>query len=145
MTSQILGPRKQRTREHIIADLSVHHVMGFILEEGHTAQQLGSDYGYDLILWTFDKKGYPMPGSIYFQFKAREKLLKRGTDWVYDLDVRDYNLWMWEKTPVVLVLFDATRGRAFWVCIQRYFHGDLARQPKKGRKLSGCAYQSIKW
>jgi hypothetical protein len=37
MASQIRGPRKQRTRQHVIADLSVHYVEGFILEEGHTA------------------------------------------------------------------------------------------------------------
>src|SRR5206468_8943057 len=97
MASQFPSPRKQRTRQHVIADLSVHHVEGFILEEGHTAQRLGSDYGYDLILWTFDEQGYPEPGSIYFQFKATETLEKSGADYVYALDVRDYNLWMWEK------------------------------------------------
>ena len=45
----MLAPRKQRTRQHVIADLSVHHVERFILEEGHTAQRLSSDYGYDLL------------------------------------------------------------------------------------------------
>ena len=134
MASPILGPRKQRTRQHVIADLSIHHVERFILEEGHTAQRLGSDYGYDLILWTFDRDGYPEPGSIYFQFKAMERLVEKGTDCVYDVDIRDYNLWMLEKTPVILVLFDATRKRACWLCIQRYFREDKARQPKKGAK-----------
>jgi hypothetical protein len=62
MPSQIAGPRKRRTRQHVIADLSIHHVEGFILEEGHTAQRLGSDYGYDLILWTFDEQGYGYSG-----------------------------------------------------------------------------------
>jgi hypothetical protein len=37
MASPLLGPRKQRTRQHVIADLSVHPVEGFILEEGHSA------------------------------------------------------------------------------------------------------------
>jgi hypothetical protein len=54
MASPILGPRKQRTRQHVIADLRVHQVEGFIRESGHTAQRLGSDLGYDLIRWTFD-------------------------------------------------------------------------------------------
>jgi len=63
MVKGIFVPRKQRTRQHVIADLSVHHVEGFILEEGHTAQRLSSDYGYDLILWTFDERGYPEPGG----------------------------------------------------------------------------------
>jgi hypothetical protein len=38
MASQVLGPRKRRTRQHVIADLSIHHVERFILEEGHTAR-----------------------------------------------------------------------------------------------------------
>src|ERR1043165_7870164 len=105
MASQLLHPRKQRTREHIIADLSVHHVEGFILEEGHTAQRLGSDYGYDLIAWTFDERGYAEPGAIYFQLKAMETLQEHGRDYVYDLDIRDYHLWLREKSPVILVLF----------------------------------------
>jgi Domain of unknown function (DUF4365) len=118
----------------VIADLSVHHVEGFILQEGHTAQRLGSDYGYDLIMWTFDGAGYPEPGSIYFQLKAMETLDKRGTDYVHGLDVRDYHLWMLEKTPVILVLFDATRRKACWLHVQRYFGEDNARHPKKGAK-----------
>lgn len=39
MPRQIFIPRKQRTRQHVIADLSIHHVEGFILEEGHTADR----------------------------------------------------------------------------------------------------------
>jgi len=38
----------------VIADLSVHHVEGFILEEGHTAQRFSPDYEYDVALYTYD-------------------------------------------------------------------------------------------
>ena len=76
----------------MIADLSVHYGEGFILENGHTAQRLSSDYGYDLLMYTFDERGYPEPGVVYFQFKAMEQLEKNGTDYVFDLDIRDYNL-----------------------------------------------------
>jgi Domain of unknown function (DUF4365) len=134
MASQIRGPRKQRTRQHVIADLSVHYVEGFILEEGHTAQRLGSDYGYDLILWTFDEQGYAEPGAVYFQFKAMETLTESDAAYVYDLDIRDYNLWVREEVPVILILFDATRRRAYWLMVQWYFQEDIARRPKKGAK-----------
>jgi len=134
MANPILGPRKRRTRQHVIADLSVHHVEGFILEEGHTTQRLGSDYGYDLIVRTFDEEGYIEPGAIYFQFKAMETLNAIRADYFYDLDVRDYNLWMREETPVILILFDAGKKRAVWLPIQRYFAEDISRQPKKGTK-----------
>src|SRR5437588_10609607 len=33
-----------------------------------------------------------------------------------------------------LVLYDATRRRAYWLPVQRYFREDVARQPKKGAK-----------
>jgi hypothetical protein len=134
MTNQLTGPRKRRTRQHIIADLSAHYVQQFILEEGHTAQCLGSDYGYDLILWTFSEQGYPEPGSIYFQLKAMENLKNSGDEFVYSLDIRDFNLWMWEKTPVILVLFDATRRRAYWLYVQEYFRSNDDHSPKKGAK-----------
>src|SRR5882757_4839693 len=97
MASPFLGLRKQRTRQHVIADLSVHHVEGFILEEGHTGQRVTSDYGYDLILFTYDAHGYAEPGLTYFQFKAMETLQESGNGYVYDIDVRDYNLWMLEE------------------------------------------------
>ncbi len=36
MASKIFGPRKRRTREHVIADQSVNHLERFIIDEGHT-------------------------------------------------------------------------------------------------------------
>jgi hypothetical protein len=39
-----------------------------------------------------------------------------------------------EKMPVILVLFDASRKRAFWLAVQRFFHEDVARRPRKGAK-----------
>jgi hypothetical protein len=132
--SRILGPRKQRTRQHVIADLSVHYLEGFILEAGHTAQRFGSDYGYDLVMSTFDQEGYVEPGSVYFQVKAMETLDASGTNYVYDLDIRDYNLWIRESMPVVLALFDASRRRAYWLGVKEYFNAGVARQPKKGAR-----------
>lgn len=130
----VLDPRKQRTRQHVIADLSAHHVEGFLLEEGHTAQRFGSDYSYDLLMRTFDKNGYVEPGPVFFQLKAAETLAGAGATFVFDVDVRDYNLWIEEEMPVILVLFDATRRKAYWLGVQGYFREDPARRPKKGAK-----------
>jgi hypothetical protein len=134
MPGKIIGPRKRRTRQHVIADLSVNHVERFILDEGHTAQRMGSDYGYDLFLATYDEQGYVEPGVIPIQLKAAESLQATGADYVFDLDVRDYNLWVAEEFPVILILFDASRRRAFWLAVQNYFGEDPARRPKKGAK-----------
>jgi hypothetical protein len=40
--------RKRRTRAHIIADLSVHRVEGFVLRCGWTVERTRFDYGIDL-------------------------------------------------------------------------------------------------
>ncbi len=95
---------------------------------------MGSDYGYDLLMCTFDERGFVEPGSIYFQFKAQEALDVVGTCYVYDLDIRDYNLWIREKMPVIFILYDSSRRRAYWLAIQQYFRGNAIRGPKKGAR-----------
>jgi hypothetical protein len=134
MAQQIFGPRKQRTRAHVIADQSINYVERFIIDEGHTAQRLEKDYGYDLLLFTYDEGGYAEPGLIRLQVKAAETWQTVGNDCIFDLDIRDYNLWMLEEMPVILILFDASRRRASWLPVQRYFKEELARRPKKGAR-----------
>jgi hypothetical protein len=83
---------------------------------------------------TYDEEGYVEPGSISIQIKAAETLAQAGRDYVFDLDVRDYNLWMMEPMPVFLILFDASRRRAYWLDVQGYFLKDIRRRPKKRAK-----------
>jgi len=87
-----------------------------------------------LVLFTYDARGYIEPDSVYFQLKAAESLPAVGLDYVFDLDIRDYNLWMLDKTPVILILFSASRRRAYWLHVQGYFREDVPREPKKGAK-----------
>ncbi len=134
MAKQMFTPRKQRTRQHVIADLSINHVERIILEAGHTAQRVTPDYGYDLILFTYDELGFAEPGFVYMQVKASETLETVGVDYVLDLDIRDYNLWRSEEVPVILILFAASRRRAYWLWVQNYFRKGAIRQPKKGAK-----------
>jgi Domain of unknown function (DUF4365) len=127
-------PRKRRTREHVIAAQSTNYVERFIIDEGHTAQRMDEDYGYDLILVTYDSEGYGEPGMIYLQLKGAEHLQRSGNDYRFDIDIRDYHLWNYEVMPVLLVLFDASRRRAYWLHIQDYFTWNPARRPGKGVK-----------
>ena len=131
MANPIRGPRKRRTRQHVIADVSVHHVEGLILEEGHTAQRFGSDYGYDLVMHMFDSEGFAEKGSVYFQVKASESLPNIDSNFYFDLDIRDYNLWREEDWPVILVLYAAARKEAFWLAVQEYFNADRTRLPSR--------------
>jgi hypothetical protein len=133
MAKQV-APRKRRTREHVLEDVSINHVARFFLHEGHTVQRIDADYGYDLFVTTFDKKGYAEQGVIFVQLKAAETLPRVGPNYVFDLDVRDYNQWIREDMPVILTLFDARREQAFWLAIQQYFSADITRRPRKGAK-----------
>jgi hypothetical protein len=134
MAGKIFGPRKRRTREHVIADQSVNHVERFIIDAGHTAQRMEKDYGYDLLLFTYDEAGYNEPDFLCLQLKAAESLEAVDSDYVFDMDIRDYNLWKLERMPVILILFDASRRRAFWLSVQSYFSEERSRLPKKGAK-----------
>src|SRR5437660_5053086 len=109
MAGKIFGPRKRRTRQHVIADQSVNHVERYIIDAGHTVQRIEKDYGYDLLLFTYDAQGYSEPDFLSLQLKAAEALPTRGSAYVCDVDVRDYNLWMQERMPVILILFDASQ------------------------------------
>ena len=133
MPSKIYGPRKRRTREHVIADQSVHFVEGFILAEGHTADKLIRDYGYDLVMTTFDEAGFIEPGFVFFQVKATAKRKVVDAHVVFDIDVRDYHLWLFEKHPVILILYDAAEACAHWMSIKEYF-SDVGNRPKRGAK-----------
>jgi hypothetical protein len=55
MDGKLFGPRKRRTRQHVIADQGMHHVLGHVLEAGFTADALLRDYGYDLQMTTYDE------------------------------------------------------------------------------------------
>jgi hypothetical protein len=134
MARPLGNPRKRRTRQHVIADQSVNHVERFIIDEGHTTLRVEKGYGYDLILCTYDEQGYVEPGVTCLQLKATESLRAVGTDYPFDLDTRDYNLWMLEEFPVILILFDASRRRAYWLDIHRYFGDHPSRRPEKGKK-----------
>jgi hypothetical protein len=118
----------------VIADLSSHHVEGFVLAEGHTVQQFDQDYGYDLLLTTYDERGYIEPGQVAIQLKAAESLRAVESDYVFDVDIRDYNLWISEKIPVILILYDASRRRGYWVAVNRYFQDNPERRPGRGAR-----------
>ncbi len=66
--------RKHRTREHIIADLSVNHLEYFVLKNGFTLEKFNADYGYDAELYTYNKSGEFENGLVYIQLKATDNL-----------------------------------------------------------------------
>jgi Domain of unknown function (DUF4365) len=66
--------RKQRTRQHVIADLSVNYVERFALLCGYSVERFFSDYGLDLTILTYSESGEVEPNHFYMQLKATEQI-----------------------------------------------------------------------
>lgn len=112
--------RKQRTRGHVIADLSENFVTGQILRCGYTVERIRADYGIDLLMHTYDEDGYVENGQVNFQLKATD-----SPSWIEDaqqLSVRvsrkDLDHWLIEPYPVILVVYLPKSEEAFWRHIQ---------------------------
>jgi hypothetical protein len=63
--------------------------------------------------------------------KTAEALKGNATEYAYDVERRDLNLWMWERTPVILVLFDASVRRGYWLHVQSFFRADGSWREKE--------------
>ncbi len=120
-------PRKKRTREHVIADLSANHVERFVLRCGYAVERLEKDYGLDLALFTFDHDGNLESGVVWMQLKATDDL-RLDTDRnaiVVRLARADLLSWLADIYPVILVVYDARLDKAYWVHLQEYFRDRL--------------------
>src|SRR5690349_14417014 len=97
--------RKKRTRQHVIADLGVNYVERQILMSGHTVERVVYDYGYDLLMFTFDASGYTESGYVGLQVKATEAVLE-DSDTLITLPVQRAHLiqWLSERLPVILIV-----------------------------------------
>lgn len=115
--------RKRRTREHVIADLSVNHVERLVLRCGWTVERSRHDYGIDLDMHTYTPHGEVENGKILFQLKATDALKRSadGTAISVRLEWRDLLFWVNEVEPVILILYDAQQDRAYWLYVQEYF------------------------
>lgn len=115
--------RKRRTREHIIADLSINHLERFVLRAGHVVHRTVFDYGYDLYLYTFTGTGEVEPGYGALQVKATEspRYVGGGEFITVTLERRELEHWLAEPLPVFLVLYDAQADSGFWAHVQDHF------------------------
>lgn len=115
--------RKRRTREHVLADLSMNHVERHVLRCEWIVERMLHDYGIDLELFTFDKQGEVEEGMVQMQLKASERLaLRSGTGTLsFRLDRADLALWLAQPMPVILILYEARTDTAYWLYVQDYF------------------------
>jgi hypothetical protein len=118
-------PGKVRTREHVLADLSVNYVERQVLLGGCSVQRVYSDYGYDLVMSSYNTDGEIEGGIVFFQVKATDHLplLADGKIISWSISRRDLRLWLNEAYPVILVVYAGRNDLAYWLDIQAYFAG----------------------
>jgi Domain of unknown function (DUF4365) len=117
--------RKQRTRPHIIEDLSFNYVERQILYGGFTVHRIThNDYGYDGLITTFNELGELESGLILFQLKSTDsiQLSKSNDSFIFDLSERDLEAWLTESNLMLFVLYDAQSEKAFYLDLQTYFN-----------------------
>ena len=90
-------PRKRRTREHVIADLSVNHVERHALLCGFVVERVVHDYGIDLELVTFNRAGEVQEGTTLIQLKATDRLRLRSDATAFPLRIERSDLIRWPK------------------------------------------------
>jgi hypothetical protein len=114
--------RKRRINAHVIEDMSVNHFERFVFKKKYIVDCSLHDYGYDMSIETFNRKGEYEPGQIKVQMKAKKRpsYIKSKTILSFSCDRRDLNLWLIEPNPVILVVYDAKKEKSFWVYVQNY-------------------------
>ena len=116
--------RKRRTRAHIIEDLGFNHVEKQVLLADYTVERIRFDYGYDGYIQTFNDNGEIEPNSILLQLKSTDNINlsgKKETSITFDLSIRDLELWLLSKEMMLLVVYDAQLGQAYFVELKDYF------------------------
>jgi hypothetical protein len=118
--------RKLRTREHILEDLSINFVERQIFLRGFAVNRLVTDYGLDLMMLTHTNAGEMENGHIMFQVKATDALqiLKDGRSIAFRVEIADLRWWQGEPMPVILVLYDGQRDKAYWLYVQQYLNNN---------------------
>ncbi len=114
--------RKRRTRQHIIADLSFNHLEWYVLKCGFTIDPTKHDYGIDANIYTYNDNGEIQDGFIHVQLKASDnfKYLKREPFVSFSIEKAHLDNWLSEPIPVILVLYDPKKHRAYWSYLQRH-------------------------
>jgi hypothetical protein len=118
------GERKRRTREHVIADLSVNHVERLVLKCGYTMQRVSADYGFDLWVTTYQETGEIEDAEVRLQLKASDNLrqyeLAQEDSFSFPVSTKDFRLWSAALLPAFFILYDAQLDEAYWLDVQEY-------------------------
>lgn len=142
LTAKGRGRKSQRTRGHIIADLSFNYLERRVLLRGHALARVIPDYGIDAVMFTYSDSGEIENGDIRFQLKATDHLvtLRDGKTITFTLETGHVRYWANEPMPVVLVLYDAQRDKAYWLDMHEYIedHHETLDPDKQTTSIRIC-------
>src|SRR4051794_22357705 len=115
--------RKRRTREHVLADLSANYVEKQGLLCGFAVERVRLDYGIDLMMQTFNRRGEVENSWIPFQLKGTDRinLVDDGNALACRIERADLRHWLNETQPVILAVYDARTDVAYWLFVKEYF------------------------
>ena len=124
------GERTHRTREHVIEEMSLNFLERKVLERGHQlVPATRREYGYDATMFHFSPEtGEIENGEVRFQLKATDHLNTAAEYAICPaIETRHLHYWYWEsqKLPFILVLYDASRHRGYWVDVRQYIDNVL--------------------
>jgi hypothetical protein len=131
--------KKRRTREHVIADLSINHTERQALIAGFAVQRIVRDYGIDLFIATYDRFGEVENGEIRIQLKATDapKWVRSGRALAVRVDQGDFRHWLLEPMPLILAVYDALNDTAYCLYVKAHFaRGQAARFDKAGATMT---------
>ena len=132
------SPRKRRTRGHVIADLAVNHVERQALLCGYSIERIVHDYGVDASLFTYDRRGQTESVWIPLQIKATDNvhLVEQGQFISIRVERSDLRSWLIAIFPVILIMYDERKDRAYWLYLQAHFGAHRFRVSRGAGKHS---------
>ena len=139
--------RPERTREHYIDALGRNYVERFVLLRGHAAEEPRPDYGYDIVITTFDYKGdvdfrsgEVENGSVYVQLKSTDRLKvgkKDSKKISFSIKRRHVVYWIDEPLPVILIVYSVPDEKAYWLHMQPYLRSsDFTMPPPSQEEIT---------
>ena len=118
------GKRRRRTREHVIAALSVNFLERKILQRGHKLDRPSEvEYGTDATMFHYAEDGSTENGEVRFQLKATDnlKVIEKGRFISVVVDMANLRHWIYEVVhPFILVIYDVANDRGYWLDILEY-------------------------
>lgn len=114
--------RKTRTRGHVVADLGINCAERQVLLAGMTLERKVHDYGFDAHLTTYDADGVVENETVWVQVKATDhpQYAADGQSIGVRVQSAHFRFWLLELLPAIVVLYDATADRAYWIEAQEY-------------------------